>query len=109
MKRYIKSTTDDTPTVDDIWMAIPKEYRPYIDEVTIVPQHSAHRNKDIITYNAIFKNSVWERDHNPVVGILYAEDVPTLVKGVVDHLNTKFPEIKHKVIDRWHPKRNRGW
>jgi len=108
MKRYIKSS-DENITIDDVWAAIPKEYRPYIDEITIVPQHSIYRNKDIITYNAYFKNSVWEDDRDPVIGIFHAEDVPTLVNGVVDHLTAKFPEIKKQIMNRWHPKRNRGW
>ena len=58
MKRYIKATTDNQPTVEDVWDAIPKEYRPYIADVTIVPQHSNIRNKDVITYNATFKPAV---------------------------------------------------
>ena len=107
MERYIRSTA--AFTVDDVWDAIPKEYRPYIEDVTIVPQYSTYRNKEVITYNCTFKTSVWEGDKNPMVGIFHAEDVPTLVQGIVDYLGPKFPEIGKKIMNRWHPRRGNSW
>lgn len=109
MKRYIRSTSNNQPTVEDVWNAIPKEYRPYIDEISIVPQYSYIRNKEVITYNATFKSAVYEGDKEPLIGVFHAEDVQTLVDGIVKYLSPKFPEIHNQIMDRWHPKRNRGW
>ena len=109
MKRYIISTIDDWTEEDKVWAAIPKEYRPYIEEITIVPQHSVYRDEDVITYNATFKNKVWQGDKNPMVGIFHAEDVDTLVQSIIDYLTPKFPEIKREVAKRWHPRRKNWW
>ena len=75
------------PTIEDIWNAIPNKYKPYIEDVSIIPQYSIYRNKEVITYNATFKTDVWKDKKNPMVGIFHAEDIQTLVNGIINHLD----------------------
>ena len=84
MKKYIRATSQYD--VDTVWASIPDKYIPYIDDIEIHPQYSVYRNKEVITYNVIFKPEVWG-DKNPMVGLLYIEDIPTLVKSIQEYLD----------------------
>lgn len=107
MKRYIKSS-DTTVITDDIWVAIPEKYHPYIEDIQIVPQYSIYRKQEVTTYNVIFKPDTYV-DRNPIVGLFHMEDIPTVVKSVEEHLEPRLPKIRKRIMDRWHPKRNKSW
>ncbi len=87
MKRYVKSTTDETSAV---WEAIPEKYHPYIDKVQVNHPFSMYQRKEVTTYSAIFTNEVidYYRDiqNSYLVGLIHYDDLSTLVSDLEKYL-----------------------